>query len=209
MRDLKPRLFHLTCFLTTGASWNWPLCHLPPNQINKTHKNKERDRCNCGILVSLSLSQQIVLCSLSRLVPHLLRVAGLHSCLPSSLQMSLSKASHPVAAESPRTSCTCCLDSQLVAMPVWVVYALTALLQVVQHSTASTDMAEPRPSFSAALEAHGPFSQEDTRPASHRGTALGDPFLSPALLRPGQTPTLHALLCTGNAGGLKGEYVNK
>lgn len=82
MRDLKPRLFHLTCFLTTGASWNWPLCHLPPNQINKTHKNKERDRCNCGILVSLSLSQQIVLCSLSRLVPHLLRVAGLHSCLP-------------------------------------------------------------------------------------------------------------------------------
>lgn len=123
--------------------------------------------------------------------------------------MSLSKASHPVAAESPRTSCTCCLDSQLVAMPVWVVYALTALLQVVQHSTASTDMAEPRPSFSAALEAHGPFSQEDTRPASHRGTALGDPFLSPALLRPGQTPTLHALLCTGNAGGLKGEYVNK
>lgn len=117
MRDLKPRLFHLTCFLTTGASWNWPLCHLPPNQINKTHKNKERDRCNCGILVSLSLSQQIVLCSLSRLVPHLLRVAGLHSCLPSSLQMSLSKASHPVAAESPRTSCTCCLDSSLWRCP--------------------------------------------------------------------------------------------
>lgn len=209
MRDLKIT-FSMWLFLwqqTHLEIGHSVICH----RIKLTKHTKTRSVAGATVvfLVSLSLSQQIVLCSLSRLVSSLTYSVSPASIPAFLLPCRCLSLRHPIpwllnprglpapAAWTPSLwrcpfgSCTpwqhCCRLSSTAQPPPTCLNPAPASLRLSRHMAPSLRKTRTQP----ASEAPPPSTR--------------DPFLSPAQLRPGQTHTLHAMLCTGNAGGLNGE----